>query len=209
MGACGLRSELEEARNPSSIFINQARMSCEKPRCAAGTPFSPEKFEQSGHEQGLAESKKNSGYYIAWPVSAQVDPRITNCGREKEIEPSPTEKQSANRSDDDVVRYMPGWKGWTRLCEIGLIGIPNGGLYGEREEFRLCSLHLNHSDSLNLLRATAANGVLQSRNEELIGNEQSYQKAKNKSAAARQGSTRRRASHNTPAQNTRTRNSPA
>jgi hypothetical protein len=68
---------------------------------------SPEKFQQSDHEKGLAQGHERGRDHITRPMGAQVDSRITDRRRDEKIEPAPpAEKECANGGDDHVVRHV-------------------------------------------------------------------------------------------------------
>jgi hypothetical protein len=124
----------------------------ENVRRTPGRESFPKQFEQAQKNQYFTSRQEERRNDIARPMRPQINSRVTDRSRDKEIEPAAlSKKQHATKSNDRVVRDVTGRKRGSGLVLIGLIGVTNGRLFEKRHELRPRFLQYDHAHTLHLL----------------------------------------------------------
>ena len=92
----------------------------------------------------------------------QINSRVTDRGRDKEIDPAAlSEKQHATKSNDRVVRDVAGRERGSGFVPIRLIGVTNGRFFEKRHELRPRFLQYDHAHALHLLGPMPADCIFE------------------------------------------------
>jgi hypothetical protein len=151
-------------------------------RPAAGQ-CSPQKLKERHQEKRRTCRHEDRPDYVTRPVRSEINSGISDRGGNNKIEPAPApKKEGAHYPDDHVVGDVSRRKGGPGFGVVGLIGNSDCRFPEKSQESGTGPFQMDHSHRLRLLGTPAIDHTLEGPHEELLGDEQGKEKAKDEGA---------------------------